>query len=510
MEKIESITNKVLKNSSWSFILSIINKLGGLLFTIVLARFLLPEKFGAYSLILAYSVLFMSFGDLGINQTLMTFFSKELKNEKVARAYYKFLLKIKLLVVLFLAIVFILVSYFLVSRSVIIPNISPLILICSIYIFFFSITSFYSSFFYIYSKVKLDLIKETLFQTIRLVFVLGIFMLFDAKYYLIGVFSTLSICSMIIFFFVFSSSKKLAPFLMKREELVTIDKSRILKFMIYLILGSISLIVFSEVDILMLGFLVKDLSYVGYYRAYFVLVIGIASLVSISPILLPIFSSFDKERVSLAFTKVIKYSLILNIPACFGILVLGRYFTTLFYGSEYLVGSLALYFLSFLIITETFTNNLSMLFSAREKPKFIAYSLIIATIMNVIFSYIFIIFLMKYSFVWAISGAAIATLISRFFFMSVLVFYSKKEFNLKIPANLIIKPFVSSIIMALFLFGYIRLVGDMNLFLGFISVVIGIITYFGVMFLIKGFTYEDIAIFSIFWKKKNPKGIYSI
>ena len=148
--KKESITQQVLKNSTWNFMLSLVNKFGGLIFTAVLARFLLPERFGAYSLILAYSVLFMSLGDLGINQTFTTFFSKELNNEKKARAYFKFLSRIKIFITLFLSIAFIVVSYFLVKKTSIIPDLYSLILIFSIYVCFFSITGFYVSFFYIY------------------------------------------------------------------------------------------------------------------------------------------------------------------------------------------------------------------------------------------------------------------------------------------------------------------------------------------------------------------------
>ena len=487
--------------------LSLVNKFGGLIFTAVLARFLLPERFGAYSLILAYSVLFMSLGDLGINQTFTTFFSKELNNEKKARAYFKFLSRIKIFITLFLSIAFIVVSYFLVKKTSIIPDLYSLILIFSIYVCFFSITGFYVSFFYIYRKVKLDLIKETLFQVLRLIFVLGIFLLFDEKYYLIGVFSTLSFCAVAMFLFVISFTKKLAPFLYVSGDLAMIDKPRIFRFMIYLIVGSISLVVFSEVDILMLGFLIKDLAFVGYYRAYFTLIIGIAGLVSITPILLPIFSSFKKNRVGDAFKKVVKYSLLLNIPACFGIIVLGRYFIQLLYGPAYLAGSIVLYFLAFLIISETLTNLLSMLFSAREKPKYIAYSLIVATIMNIILCFVLITYLSQFSLVWAICGAAIATLISRFFYMFVLVFYSKKELNTSIPLNLIIKPIMASIIMAGIVFYYLSFIIDMNILSGLIAVALGVLVYLGIMFLIGGLNKEDIDTFSYFWKKERIKTI---
>ncbi len=49
-----------------------------MLFTIVVARMLLPELFGLYSLALVTIVLFASFSDLGISSALITYGAKAL------------------------------------------------------------------------------------------------------------------------------------------------------------------------------------------------------------------------------------------------------------------------------------------------------------------------------------------------------------------------------------------------------------------------------------------------
>src|SRR3989338_2229958 len=92
----EALIKQFLKNAFWGSILGIITKLGGLLFTLILARFLVPEDFGVYSFILAIATIFMAMGDLGINQTLIILLSKNLNDKKKSNSYFKFLMKIKI------------------------------------------------------------------------------------------------------------------------------------------------------------------------------------------------------------------------------------------------------------------------------------------------------------------------------------------------------------------------------------------------------------------------------
>ena len=57
----------------------------------------------------------------------------------------------------------------------------------------------------------------------------------------------------------------------------------------------------------MIGLFIKDLVYVGYYRAYFAIILGVSGLLGFSSLLLPIFSSFNKTRLKIVFDKVSKY-----------------------------------------------------------------------------------------------------------------------------------------------------------------------------------------------------------
>jgi len=83
-EILERIKNKdfsggegqAIKNSTWQVATTLTAKIGSLLFTIIIARLMLPEVYGLYGLALS-TILFMGvFNDFGISSALMTFVSK--------------------------------------------------------------------------------------------------------------------------------------------------------------------------------------------------------------------------------------------------------------------------------------------------------------------------------------------------------------------------------------------------------------------------------------------------
>ena len=88
----------LIKNSTWNLISIFGGKVGSFIFTIVLARMLMPELFGLYSLALSTILFFTIFSELGIGTSMLTYVSKSLgKNDpKKAKSYYNYLLKYKL------------------------------------------------------------------------------------------------------------------------------------------------------------------------------------------------------------------------------------------------------------------------------------------------------------------------------------------------------------------------------------------------------------------------------
>ncbi len=92
-----SLSKIAVKNSLYSLTFATINKVGGLILTIILARILLPELFGIYSLVLSIIVIIVIFTDAGIDNTGIRYMSKALakKDKKQARSFFRYVFKIK-------------------------------------------------------------------------------------------------------------------------------------------------------------------------------------------------------------------------------------------------------------------------------------------------------------------------------------------------------------------------------------------------------------------------------
>src|SRR3989344_9102241 len=75
-------TGITIKNGIAQFSTNLFAKIGSLFFTIILARILMPELFGLYSLALSTIMIFASLSELGINLALTKFVSREFERNK--------------------------------------------------------------------------------------------------------------------------------------------------------------------------------------------------------------------------------------------------------------------------------------------------------------------------------------------------------------------------------------------------------------------------------------------
>jgi len=74
-----------IKNSFFIMLISFVAKIGALIFTIIVARLLMPELFGLYSIVLAVIMTFVLFSDLGIGDAIVRFISNlgEIERQKL-------------------------------------------------------------------------------------------------------------------------------------------------------------------------------------------------------------------------------------------------------------------------------------------------------------------------------------------------------------------------------------------------------------------------------------------
>lgn len=494
--KKDTLTNTVLRNSIFNGVTSVLNKIGVAIFTIIIARVLLPESYGIYSLAISISSIFWMLADLGINNALITYVSRSFSEKRPdkAAAYFQHLLKIKI----YLAVgIFILISasaYPLAVFAFKKPALFLPLIISGVYTFLMGIDSVYSSLFFSINKVKYLGYREAVYQFLRILFVTILFLIIPAAYYVSGVIAALILSTVSVIFLSLFWLKKFSPGLFRNHN-VKIDKKEILQFIFYLAIANVSAVFLSYVDTLLLGIMIPDASYVGFYRAAFSIVLSICSIFTFSSILLPVFSSMKKQSINYSFNKVLKYTLMFAIPAALGLVALGRYFIRFLYGYEYLQAAIPLYFLSFVIIETSVTSLYYSILASNKKPQLYSKMIIYSTIVNVILNFLFIYYFLKFSPILAVAGAAAATLISRIFYLAGMAYLSKREMGLTVERANVFRPLASGLIMYASLILFTYLVKDINIYWGVFGVLMGASVYFIFLFIFGGIKREERYLF---------------
>jgi O-antigen/teichoic acid export membrane protein len=259
-----------------------------------------------------------------------------------------------------------------------------------------------------------------------------------------------------------------------------INKKRVLRFMVFLSIGSFSWVVFGYIDMIMIGIFLPA-EYAGYYKAATNIIYGICGLTGLTTVLFPIFTQLEGESMESAFKKVFKYSCIVTIPFAFSIAFFSDEIVRAIYGANYIPSTIALAILTPIIITNAI-NFFGDLLTAKEKPEFTTAISILSMITNIVLNYILIP-------MYGIAGAAFATSFSRVLNLVSMGIISKMIVGISLDILLVCKPTFSSVLMILL---FHILPKPESILEGILEFLTGIFFYFFVMFLIRGITREDI------------------
>ena len=492
----EEIKEQIAVSSFWNFLMVLCARVGGLIFTILVARFLLPENFGIYNLAMAIALLLLVSIDTGINQSILKYISEAIgkNNKKLAAADARYLFRLKLGITLLLAFLLLIlaypISYYFFGK----PALFFPLLMTSLYVISYSVGSFYEYLFYVIEKVKYITVKQLIFETTRIFLVLGVILFIGTQYYVLGTIGVLAFSMFIAGSFLFFNVRRLIPFLFEKTE-EKVDRKRIFTFFLYLSTIGSFLVLFGYIDTIILGIFL-DSSYVGYYNAALALTSGLWSILNISNIMLPIFTRMNNHDLHTAANKVFRYLSLFAIPAIFGIFALGKYGIRFVYGYEYLPAVLPFYILSLLVFEVPFISILTSLFSAKEEPKYVVRIVLWTTILNIVLNYIFVSYLLRFSPNHAVAGAATATVISQTTYLLGLLFYANRTLQLRFHVRFLVKPTIASFCMFGILYGIGRYFSEINIFIGLGEIILGIVIYFFVMLLIGGITKEDFFLFN--------------
>ncbi len=485
----QNLSKLAAKGSIYNLASLFVLKFGGLIFTIILARMLLPEMFGVYALALSIVTLALTFTDWGMENTFLRYLSESIgknkreKSRSIARYFFKKRLIFILLVILFIAVFAKFISYKIYAQPLLFY---PLLFSC-----FFIIAESFRTLFSIFFTAKKD-IKSILFfdissQLLKILFSILALLALSNKIIISAIFISFFISSIITLaleYFMFIKKDKYLLYGTKGF----FEKSKINSYWKFMALATVFLSIFGSIDILMLGKAVSS-EYLGYYRVSLSLVISIASLLSLSNIFLPIFTQISGKRFNRGFHKTLRYILMISLPITAGVIFLSNYLIKAFYGDAYLTGTSSIYFLSFLIITSPLIGLYSIVLQSKEKSNIVSKSIIITLIINIILNLISI-FIFRQNDLYTIDAVAFSTSLSRILLLGILIFQTKKQFNFKVRGIGLRFMLYAVLIMSLFLLFFNYFV-NINIWLGILEILFGASIYFGILALLKGINKED-------------------
>lgn len=277
-----------------------------------------------------------------------------------------------------------------------------------------------------------------------------------------------------------------------------------LPLIISLFIPQVAIQIYTVLDKTMIGAITNNMNEVGYYdQAQKVVKLLLTIVTAIGTVMLPRISACyaegDKKAINVYMKKTFSFTFMIAIPLMFGIIAVSSNFCPLFFGPGYDKVPTIMNMLSIIIIIislASITGTQYLLPLNRQKEYTI--SVIIGAITNVILNFILINYCKSY-------GAAIATVVAEFTVTAVQCYFVRKDFDLKEIFKSSINYIISSIIMMMVcIFIDKVMIGRMTVILT--QVIVGVITYFGVLFVLRDKflldTLNDV-IFSRFKKKNN-------
>jgi len=469
-----STVQRVAKNSVWQFFSNIAQKIFALILVVVIAQKLGVANFGLYSFAFSFVSVFAIFADFGINVLFMREVSKRTSESKKF-ASNALLLKIILSVVSFLVIVLFGFFYGLDSYLFF------LIILAAISMLLDNITSIFKGFFFAFEVFKYEFFVSFISRSFFLV--LGIAAILGG-YGLTGLMIVAVLSSIISFllsiYFSFKHTIKIKlSFVSVKREMFSLMKYSLPFFAINLLLG-----LSANLDIILLQFFWAQ-SEVGAYSA----ALRIISTLSMAPVLFvnslqPVIARFyavKNDSINTIINKAVYYLSILAFPFTIGAVIFAQPIIFLFFGADFSAAVIPLTIMVFSLLF-SFSNVVFinvLLLTHKEK-----------NVLSLLFVQILTLFLLDIFLIpeYAETGAAISFLASTIVAFLAGYYFISKHFPKFGSFLIFLKPFIAAILMG----GFTFLLKPLGLFF---AVPFSALIYILVLFLLKGFSKEDVMFF---------------
>lgn len=256
-----------------------------------------------------------------------------------------------------------------------------------------------------------------------------------------------------------------------------------IKPMISLFIPQVAIQIYVVLDKTMIGAITGSMTEVGYYeQAQKIVKILLTVITSLSTVMMPriakSYAEKEFDKIKYYMDKTFKFIYMLSLPLAFGIMAVSNNFVPLFFGEGYEKVPLIMIILSLIVVFISVSGTIGNQFLlSTKRQKEYTISVIGGAITNFILNLILIYKFKSY-------GAAIATLVAELIVMLIQFIYIRKDINIKDNLLLAKNYLLSSLIMLIVCIIIDKIVID-NLIGIILQVIIGIIVYFGILFIVK-------------------------
>jgi O-antigen/teichoic acid export membrane protein len=464
----------IAKNTSVLFLSQIISYILVLFYTIYTARYLGASGFGLISFALALGAILSIFTELGLNTLIVREVSRD---KKLANKYIGNTLVLKIL----LSIITLTLMFLVVSLLKYNPETATIVYYITISFVVGAFTNIFYSIFQAYEEMEYQSIGTIINSIIMFTGVILIikYQLSITNFAMVYLISSI-IC--LVFGFIICIWK----FILPKIEIDTGLWKFLIVEAIPLTLASIFLLIAFKVDTVLLLIINGDEA-VGYYNAAYGLMTALMFLPSVYVLaIFPLLSQLhvsSKDLLKRSYEKSFKYLIILGLPIAVGTTLIAGPIILLIYKSAFTPSIIALQILIWSIPIIFVNYIIGTAINSINKQRQMVKSTFIVMAMNIILN---LLLLPKYGYI-AASVITVLTELASFMFWYHILNVNGYKLSL---SRILIKPVIASLIMGLSIV-LMNMVG-LNLI---IVITLAVIIYFGVLYILKTFSEEDIGLF---------------
>ncbi|MFH0712196.1 MAG: oligosaccharide flippase family protein [archaeon] len=358
------------------------------------------------------------------------FLKQSTKKKAKAKAYFNYISKIKIRLVIFASLIILILARWLANNYYQKPIFYAL-LAGAIYLPLSTLYNFLEVIFISKNNFKVGFIGELILQISKLIILPLLILLLISKtsnndiilfWMFIGLSATFILTGTyyLIYFLSHNPFKNI-----KKQKLTKKERKKLWKFITLLSTIAISGLFFGYIDIFMLGHYISS-KFIGFYQAALNLVSSITAILSVSSsALFPIFSRMKGNQLERGFKKIKNTTFTISIIILIFTILTAKLLINVIYGNSYVESTIYFQYLTILIVTFPLISLYNAYYISQKRTKIISILLISSTILNVVLNYIFINIGLMYSMSYAVIGVCIATIISRLGYLGGLILFRK-------------------------------------------------------------------------------------